>query len=107
PPADAAVAARPAEPPAAIASAQTAGPVRVQLLAGRTEEMVRREWARAQADNPDIFGRLRVDVVRIDLGPERGSFYRLYTGPLADVGSADRLCRQARERRVECFVVKP
>lgn len=102
--------ARTAEPPAAErprpapAPSVAAAPrgTRVQLLAGRTEDSVRLEWARLQRENPELLGRLRAEVVRIDLDGGRGSFYRVYAMPNGD---AERLCNEVRQRRVECFVV--
>ncbi|MGE0743598.1 MAG: hypothetical protein AB7K86_00055 [Rhodospirillales bacterium] len=90
---------RPAPLPSAAAASRGA---RVQLLAGRTEDSVRLEWARLQRENPELLGRLRAEIVRIDLDGGRGSFYRVYAMPNGD---AERLCNEVRQRRVECFVV--
>jgi len=105
------VATRPVEPPAAErprpsppATVAASRGARVQLLAGRTEDSVRLEWARLQRENPELLGRLRAEIVRIDLDGGRGSFYRVYAMPNGD---AERLCNEVRQRRVECFVVGP
>jgi len=43
---------------------------------------------------------------RVDLG-EKGVFYRVQAGPLADAAAAERLCAELKERKQGCIVVKP
>ncbi|MCH7864228.1 MAG: SPOR domain-containing protein [Proteobacteria bacterium] len=79
----------------------------VQLAAARSREGAEGEWNRLRAKNPDLLGDLRLTVTKADLGPERGVFYRLRAGPLADEPSARRLCSRLSTRQVGCLIIKP
>ncbi|GGF13671.1 hypothetical protein GCM10011611_19250 [Aliidongia dinghuensis] len=93
-------AARPA-PPAAAASG---GPLRVQIAATKDEASARTEFARLQKAHPDLLGNLSATVVKADLG-DKGTFYRIQAGPLADRAQADKLCGQLKPLGIGCIVV--
>ncbi len=79
----------------------------VQLAAARSREGAEGEWNRLRARNLDLLGDLRLTVTKADLGPEKGVFYRLRAGPLADEPSASRLCSRLSTRQVGCLIIKP
>ena len=79
---------------------------RLQLGAVRTPEIAKSEWERVKRQNGDLLGSLSVSVERADLG-ERGVFYRIHVGPIADAAQAERLCAQLRQRGVGCILAKP
>ena len=79
---------------------------RVQLGAVKTSEMAKQAWERIKRQNADLVGALSLSVDRADLG-ERGIFYRIHVGPVADAAQAERLCAQLRQRGVECILAKP
>lgn len=79
----------------------------VQLAAARSREGAEGEWNRLRARNLDLLGDLRLTVTKADLGPEKGVFYRLRAGPLADEPSARRLCSRLSIRQVGCLIIKP
>ncbi|MCH8237320.1 MAG: SPOR domain-containing protein, partial [Proteobacteria bacterium] len=79
----------------------------VQLAAARSREGAEGEWNRLRAKNLDLLGDLKLTVTKADLGPERGIFYRLRAGPLADESSARRLCSRLSTRKVGCLIIKP
>ncbi len=83
------------------------GGFRVQLASYRDPEAATRGWSRLSKANPALLRELTPDVIRVDLGPEKGIFYRLTVGPLADRGAADALCAKLKERKVGCLIVKP
>jgi hypothetical protein len=95
--------ARPAAKPAAQAAPGDG--VRIQLASLRTPEAARDEWARLKRGNEDLLGALRAVAVRADLG-ERGVYYRVEAGPVADKSAAIRLCRALKERDLECRLVQ-
>ena len=100
----------PAPPQTAAAPAPSAGAdvrgYRLQLGAVKAPEMAKQEWDRIKRQNSDLVGALSVSVDRIDLG-DRGVFYRIHAGPIADAAQAERLCGQLRQRGVGCILAKP
>ncbi|HKF73883.1 MAG TPA: SPOR domain-containing protein [Stellaceae bacterium] len=79
---------------------------RLQVGAVKTPEIAKSEWDRIKRQNNDLVGSLSVSVDRADLG-DRGVFYRIHVGPIADAGQAERLCAQLRQRGVGCIIAKP
>ena len=79
----------------------------VQLAASRSSERARTEWDRLRKKNFDLVGDLELRVVRVDLGKEKGVFFRLRVGPLSNVSEARQLCSALKKRRIGCLVVRP
>ncbi len=97
-------------PPAPKTPAKGAGKApayRVQLAAVRSLERAQGEWDRLRRKNTDLLGKLALSVVRADLGPKKGVFYRLRAGPLADEAAARALCTKLASRKVGCLIVRP
>ncbi len=99
PPALASVA--PVVPPAAMA-----GAFQIQLASARSEQGAMGEWNRIIAKNKEALGGLTPNVARVDLG-EKGVFFRLRAGPVADKAAADSLCATLGAQNVGCIVVRP
>ena len=97
------VAAQAAPAPApAVAPAAPAAPVH----GAAPPQSAAQEWARIKRQNGDLVGSLGVATERVDLG-DKGVFYRIQAGPLADGAEADRICSALRQRNVGCLLVKP
>jgi len=100
----------PSPPQTAAAPAPSAGAdvrgYRLQLGAVKAPEMAKQAWDRIKRQNGDLVGALSVSVDRVDLG-DRGVFYRIHAGPIADAAQAERLCAQLRQRGVGCILAKP
>lgn len=79
-----------------------AGGSRIQLASVRSEEAAVQEWNRIKRANADLLGNLAATPVRADLG-EKGVFYRVLSGPVAD---AERLCRELTHRNVGCVIAR-
>ena len=97
-------------PPAPETPAKGAGKApayRVQLAAVRSLERAQGEWDRLRRKNTDLLGKLALSVVRADLGPKKGVFFRLRAGPLADEATARALCTKLASRKVGCLIVRP
>src|SRR5262249_8275785 len=106
-PAPAPAAAAPQQPQTAAVPAPSVGTgERLQVGAVKTPEIAKSEWDRIKRQNSDLVGSLTVSVDRADLG-DRGVFYRIHVGPIADAGQAERLCAQLRQRGVGCIIAKP
>jgi cell division septation protein DedD len=99
-------AAAPAAPAAPPPTASGPARYRIQLAALRTSEDATREWDKLRRAHMDLLGSLALNVVRADLG-DRGTFYRIQAGPLADEQAAKELCRRLAEKKVGCLVVRP
>ena len=107
PPSQQQAAAPRAAPPATTAPAAGGGSrYRIQLAALRTSEDATREWEKLRRTHMDVLGPLTLNVVRADLG-DRGTFYRIQAGPVADEQAAKELCRRLAEKKVGCLVVRP
>lgn len=103
------VAAAPVRPPVQAAPASPpsgGGGYRLQIGAVRTPEGAKHEWERLKRANSDVLGKLSVSMARVDLG-ERGIFYRIQAGPVADAALAERHCAELKRRGVGCILVRP
>jgi hypothetical protein len=101
------------EPAAALATpeaetqvAAVPGAFQVQLASVLSEQAAMAEWGRISGKNKDLLGALKPAVTKADLG-DRGVFYRLRAGPLADKAAADALCASLSSANVGCMVVRP
>jgi len=82
-----------------------AGGIRVQLGSVRSAEAARDEWSRLKQANPDVLGKMSAVAVRADLG-DKGIYYRIQAGPLADAAAADHLCSELKKRSLGCTLVR-
>ncbi len=78
---------------------------RIQLAAYRDPEAATAGWARISRANPKLLGPLSPTVIKADLGPGKGIFYRLLAGPIADKDAAEALCQELKLKQVGCLVV--
>ncbi len=73
----------------------------------RSLERAQGEWARLRRKNSDPLGNLTLSVAKAGLGPEKGVFYRLRAGPVADEAAARALCAKLARHKMGCLVVRP
>ena len=86
------------------AAAKGAG-TRLQLGSLRSEEAARQEWERIKHKNADLLGSLSASAIRADLG-DKGIYYRIQTGPVADPASAERICGELKQRSIGCIIAR-
>lgn len=101
----------PAERPAAAEGAapqlaQASGAFRIQLAAFRTADDAEAAWTALRGRHPELLEPLKLTIVRADLG-DKGIFYRVQAGPLADRAAAQSLCSRLQERNQACLIVAP
>ena len=72
----------------------------------RKQEAAKSEWQRLSKKHNSLLGQLSLNVVRADLG-NKGIFYRLRAGPIADLTAAKTLCQALVKQKVGCLVVRP
>ena len=100
------VAAPPKPQTATVPAPAGAGGYRLQLAAVKTPEIAKSEIARIKRQDGDLVGSLTLSVERADLG-DRGVYYRIHAGPIADAAQAERVCAQLRQRGQGCILAKP
>jgi cell division septation protein DedD len=96
-----------ATPTAPKAAAMASGVWYVQLAAVRSPEDAKREWNRLEGRHKELLGGLTLHIQRVDLGAQKGVFYRIQGGPLADKETANGLCDRLKAVHVGCLAVKP
>ncbi len=94
-------------PPAAAAASARPGGYRVQLASVRDRAAAIRTWTRLRKTHADLLGRLNPRIQRRDLGKQKGVFFRVQAGPLADAAAARRVCGALKRRGAGCVVVRP
>jgi cell division septation protein DedD len=103
-------AAAPPEPAPAPAAAtpRPAPPAtgwRVQVAAVRSPDAAKTEWERVRRANGDVLGSLQFGTqITLD---NRGTYYRVLAGPVADEAQAKQICAALIKRKQGCLVVKP
>ncbi len=100
----------PAKPAAAPATSPAPASVGkgyfLQLGAVRSAADAKQGWERLRQRQPDLLGSLSLATPRVDLG-ERGTFYRIQAGPIADAAQAEHRCNELKRRGIGCLLVKP
>ncbi len=91
--------------PAASAASAGSG-FQIQLASVLSEQAAMAEWKRISGRNKDLLAGLAPAVTKADLG-DKGVFYRLRAGPLADKAAADAMCSSLATANVGCIVIKP
>jgi hypothetical protein len=86
---------------AAATEAEITGPV-LHLASFRSEESAKRAWAEANANNKATLASLKPIIKRVDLGPDKGIFYRLMTGPFKSLADAESVCIQLKQNNQFC-----
>ena len=86
-------------------SAVSSGGIRIQLGSLRSPEAARDEWQRLKRVNADLLGSLTAVAVRAEV-PDKGTYYRVEAGPLADAAAASRLCGELKKRNLGCTIVR-
>ena len=87
-------------------SNQRVNSYQIQLAAVRTNLSAEKEWLRLRTKNKTLLNKLKLNIVRADLG-KQGIFFRLRAGPLASQASAKTLCQELARKKVGCLVIAP
>ena len=96
------------EKPPAKASSSASTAAGVQLASYRAAKTAKMGWTALSKSHPDLFKDLNPVVLRVNLGPKKGIFYRLQTGPFAQMGAARQFCATLKEKnpRQGCIPIK-
>lgn len=79
----------------------------IQIAAVRSREQAESEWARLKKKHGDLLSGYSLNIVRADLGADKGVFFRLRAGPIAGEDVAQALCQNLSKRKVGCLIVRP
>jgi cell division septation protein DedD len=80
---------------------------KIQIASVKSAAGAEQTWSILLKDFPDILGGLDHSVRQVDLGAEKGIWYRLYAGPIGSRADAQALCGQykAKSTKNSCLVV--
>ena len=78
----------------------------IQIASFRSEQNAQSAWKSMTNGNQDLLRYVPLSVRRVDLGAERGVYYVLRIGPLADMSQARDLCTALKDRQITCVVAK-
>lgn len=77
----------------------------IQLGSLKSYDMAQSEWARISKRHVPFFKGLEPIIQKVDLGVDRGIYYRLRTGPFESGEEANKICSYLKDRKVECIVI--
>jgi cell division septation protein DedD len=80
---------------------------KIQIASVKSAAGAEQTWSILLKDYPDILGGLDHSVRQVDLGADKGIWYRLYVGPVASRAGAQDLCGKykAKSAKNSCLVV--
>ncbi|MBY0292296.1 MAG: SPOR domain-containing protein [Alphaproteobacteria bacterium] len=81
------------------------GNILIQLGSLKSYDLAEAEWARILEHNKDILEGLEPAIQKVDLGADRGIFYRLRTG-VENKETAIYACTTLKAKKVDCLVVQ-
>jgi hypothetical protein len=81
--------------------------VRIGLSSQKTNEQAERGWEELRKAYGDLLGNLQPSIREVDLGAEKGVWYRLYAGPVANRADAQVLCAKIKSQppKSNCLIV--
>ena len=82
-------------------TAPVPGPV-LHLASFRTKEAASKGWQEALDRNKALLGSVKEIVRKIDLGQQKGVFYRLMAGPYPTLAAAETACIQLKQNNQFC-----
>jgi hypothetical protein len=85
-------------------AAATAGGIRVQLAAVKSEAAAKAQWAKLQKTYPDLLGALSLNVQSVV--KDGVTYYRIQAGPLDSKAAAKTLCSKLAAQKQACIVAK-
>jgi Flp pilus assembly protein TadD len=77
----------------------------VQVASLRSESEAKTEWQRLKGTHVALLADLPLKLQKTDL-PDKGTYYRLRSGPFADAGTPKQLCQVLKARNQACLVVR-
>ena len=104
---DTAAVAAPATPRAGKRVETLIGSFRLQLASYRQPTNAEKGWGILSAKHRDLLASFSYAVAEVNLGADKGVYYRLEAGPARLLTEAKALCAQIKARGDNCVVVGP
>lgn len=82
----------------------TRKPILIQLGSLKNYDLAQAEWKRLSAKHKDLLGNLKPIIQKVDLGADKGIYYRLRVNQ-DSVEHAKKTSTKLQERKVECRVI--
>ncbi len=81
---------------------------RVQLASMKSQEQAKQEWQRLQGEHKGVLNQLSANFTRVDLGANKGIFYRVQAGDFANKEEAQNVCNKLKSQNSNagCLIVK-
>ncbi len=74
----------------------------LHLASFRSKKSADRAWTQLRRAHRSILGRLKSEVIRVNLGRRKGVYYRLIAGPFSSPVAASKACKKLKSRRQYC-----
>ena len=74
----------------------------VHLASYKSREQADRGWTQLRRTYQTQLGNLQPEITSVDLGPGKGTFYRLKAGPLASDDAVKNVCNELKRQRQYC-----
>ena len=74
----------------------------VHLASYRSRKGADRGWIQLRRAHRGVLDTLESEITKVNLGPGKGTFYRLKAGPVADKAAAAEVCRKLKSRLQYC-----
>lgn len=74
----------------------------IHLASYRSKGKAQTGWKKIKRKHRKLLNKLESEIVKVNLGPGKGVFYRLKAGPLSGKSAAGRLCSKLKRRRQFC-----
>lgn len=85
----------------------TVGGVVLHLASYRSAEQAREGWAALRQRYPEELSGLKPQLGRVELGPDRGTYWRLNAGPVDSAARARVLCGRLEAQGQYCKAAFP
>ncbi len=74
----------------------------LHLASFRSKKSANRAWLQLRRAHRSILGKMKSEVIRVNLGRSKGVYYRLITGPFKSASVAAQACKKLKSRRQYC-----
>lgn len=84
---------------------QATGSIQIQLGSLKSKDEAEGEWKRLSKKHAEILGNKKHTIQKVDLGSEKGIFYRLRSAGFQSKDKAKAACKMINEQKGSCSVV--
>jgi tetratricopeptide (TPR) repeat protein len=74
----------------------------LHLASFRSEKSANRAWLQLRRAHRSVLGKMKPEVMRVNLGRTKGVYYRLIVGPFTSSTAAAQACKKLKSRRQYC-----